>query len=141
MVPKVMSSTIIGESFIYDQKSQKSKPGRILMDTAEEIKKRKMENYLAQSQGAQFQQQMAAEQQATELQAQIKQVISTILSKEAQERIANIRIVKPEFALQVEIYLLQLFQAGRLKPVITDEQLKAILDQLVKKRETKIIRK
>ncbi len=126
---------------IYDQKSQKSKPGRILMDTAEDIKKRKMENYLAQSQNGQFQQQVAAEHQATELQAQIKQVISTILSKEAQERIANIRIVKPEFALQVEIYLLQLFQAGRLKPILTDEQLKAILDQLVKKRETKIIRK
>ena len=111
------------------------------MDTAEDIKKRKMENYLAQSQNGQFQQQVAAEHQATELQAQIKQVISTILSKEAQERIANIRIVKPEFAIQVEIYLLQLFQAGRLKPILTDEQLKAILDQLVKKRETKIIRK
>ncbi len=111
------------------------------MDTAEDIKKRKMENYLAQSQNPQFQQQFAAEQQAAELQAQIKQVISTILSKEAQERIANIRTIKPEFALQVEVYLLQLFQAGRLKPVLTDGQLKAILDQLVKKRETKIIRK
>ncbi len=112
------------------------------MTTAEDIKKRKMQEYLASSRNAQFQeQQMAAEQQATEMQAQIKQVLSTILSKEAQERIANIRMVKPEFALQVEIYLLQSFQAGRLKPILTDDQLKTILDQLVKKREPRIIRK
>ena len=112
------------------------------MTSLEEIKKKKMQDYLASSHDAQYQQQMMAEQQQTmEMQAQIKQVLGTILSKEAQERISNIRNVKPDLALQVEIYLLQLFQGGRLKPPLTDEQLKSILDQLVKKRELKIIRK
>jgi len=112
------------------------------MTSPEEIKKRKMQEYLASSRDAQFQQQqMSEQQQLMEMQAQIKQIMSTVLSKEAQERIANIRIVKPDFALQVEVYLLQLFQAGKLKPPLTDEQLKSILDRLVKKREPQIIRK
>lgn len=112
------------------------------MTSPEEIKKRKMQEYLASSRDAQFQQQqMSEQQQLMEMQAQIKQIMSNVLSKEAQERIANIRIVKPDFALQVEVYLLQLFQAGKLKPPLTDEQLKSILDRLVKKREPQIIRK
>ena len=112
------------------------------MTSLEEIRKRKMQDYLASSRDAQYPQQMMAEQQqAMEMQAQIKQIMGTILSKEAQERISNIRNVKPDLAIQVEIYLLQLFQAGRLKPPLTDEQLKLILDQLVRKRETQIIRK
>ncbi|MCK5698243.1 MAG: hypothetical protein KAH93_00190 [Candidatus Aenigmarchaeota archaeon] len=112
------------------------------MTSPEEIKKRKMQEYLASSRDAQFQQQqMSEQQQLMEMQAQIKQIMCNVLSKEAQERIANIRIVKPDFALQVEVYLLQLFQAGKLKPPLTDEQLKSILDRLVKKREPQIIRK
>lgn len=111
------------------------------MSTIDEIRKKKMENYLAQQQYPNMQQQMAEEQQAREIQTQIKKVMTTLLSKEAQERIANIRTVKPDLAIQVEIYLLQMFQAGRLRPVVTDGQLKAILDQLIKKKETKIIRK
>ena len=116
--------------------------GDVWMTSIDEIKKRKMQEYLASSRDAQYQQQMMAEQQqAMEMQAQIKQVLGTILSTEAQERIANIRNVKPDFALQVEIYLLQMFQAGKLKPPLTGEQLKLILDQIVKKREPQIIRK
>lgn len=111
------------------------------MSTIDEIRKKKMENYLAQQQNPNIQQQMAEEQQAREIQAQIKKVMTTLLSKEAQERISNIRTVKPDLAIQVEIYLLQMFQAGRLRPIVTDAQLKAMLDQLIKKKETKIIRK
>lgn len=111
------------------------------MSTIDEIRKKKMENYLAEHQNPNMQQQMTEEQQAREIQAQIKKVMTTLLSKEAQERIANIRTVKPDLAIQVEIYLLQMFQAGRLRPIVTDEQLKAMLDQLIKKKETKIIRK
>lgn len=111
------------------------------MSTIDEIRKKKMENYLAQQQSPNMQQQMTEEQQAREIQAQIKKVMTTLLSKEAHERIANIRTVKPDLAIQVEIYLLQMFQAGRLRPLVTDSQLKAMLDQLIKKKETKIIRK
>ena len=111
------------------------------MSTIDEIRKKKMENYLAQQQNPNIQQQMAQEQQALEIQAQIKKVMGTILSKEAQERIANIRMIKPDLAIQIEIYLLQMFQAGRLRPIVTDGQLKAMLDQMIKKKETKIIRK
>ena len=111
------------------------------MSTIDELRKKKMQNYLAQQQNPNMQQQMAEEQQARQIQAEIKKVMTTLLSKEAQERISNIRTVKPDLAIQVEIYLLQMFQAGRLRPVVTDVQLKAMLDQMIQKKETKIIRK
>lgn len=109
------------------------------MESIEELRKRRMQNYFADNQSQQ--QQMAAEQQASEMQAQIKQIMSTLLTKEARERISNIRMIKPDLALQVEVYLIQMFQAGKLRTVLDDAQLKTILDQLIKKKETKIIRK
>jgi programmed cell death protein 5 len=62
------------------------------------------------------------------------------LSKEAIERLGRIRIVKPELASQLELYLLQLYQSGKIKKEITDEQLKMFLDSIVNKREFKIIK-
>lgn len=80
-------------------------------------------------------------QQTMKMQAEIKKMMSQILTVEASKRFGNIRAVKPDFALQVELYLLQLFQAGQLKVPVTDEVLKNILDKLVVKRKTKIMRK
>jgi len=79
-------------------------------------------------------------EQLKELEEFKKLVIRRILSKEAIERLGRIRIVKPELASQLELYLLQLYQSGKIKKEISDEQLKMFLDSIVNKREFKIIK-
>jgi len=70
-----------------------------------------------------------------------KEVLKKILSKEAFERLGRIRLVKPALAAQLELYLIQLYQAGKLKTHISDEQLKLILEKLSSGKKFKIIRK
>lgn len=81
-----------------------------------------------------------AEEQATaEAQAQKEAVLRQILMPEARQRLTNIKMVKPQFAEQIEMQLIQLASTGRLKGQVTDEQLKALLQQLQgKERERKI---
>ena len=71
---------------------------------------------------------------------EIKGVLARILDKAAYERLGNIRLVKPELAQQLELYLIQLYQAGQIRSVVTDDQLKQILSMLTRKRDFKIRR-
>lgn len=70
-----------------------------------------------------------------------KLILKQILSKGARERLGRIKLVKPQIALQLELYLVQLYQAGKIKSQISDEQLKTILETLTAKKEFKIIKK
>ena len=69
-----------------------------------------------------------------------KVVMDKILSKEARERLGRVRMVKPELALQVEVYLIKLYQAGRIKNLISDEEMKKILEQFSRGKEYKILK-
>jgi len=69
-----------------------------------------------------------------------KVVMNKILNKEALERLGRIRLVKPELAMQLEIYLMQLYQSGQIKTVIDDSKLKKILDSIIDKKDFKLIR-
>jgi programmed cell death protein 5 len=81
----------------------------------------------------------AEEQAAAEAQAQKEAVLRQILTPEARQRLTNIKMVKSQFAEQIEMQLIQLASTGRLKGQVTDEQLKALLQQLQgKERERKI---
>ncbi len=79
-------------------------------------------------------------QQLQQLEKLKKVVMKKILTKEALERLGRVRVVKPQLAMQLELYLMQLYQAGQIKTVIDDSKLKMILDSLVKKKKFKIIR-
>ena len=84
-------------------------------------------------------QRRAQQQQAVDRQKQA--IIRRILTPEARQRLTNIRMVKPEFAEELEMQLIQLAQSGRLRGQVTDEQLKRTLVQLQgQKKEIKIRR-
>lgn len=69
---------------------------------------------------------------------QIKELAAQVLTKKARERLGNIRVVKPDFANQIEMYLLQLYQAGKIRGKIGEEELKILLKQLQTKRDFNI---
>ncbi|HKZ45209.1 MAG TPA: DNA-binding protein [archaeon] len=69
-----------------------------------------------------------------------KLIMKKILTKEAIERLGRIRLVKPDLAAQLELYLVQLFQEGKIKREISDRELKMILDSLTAKKEFKILK-
>jgi programmed cell death protein 5 len=84
------------------------------------------------------QKQDQAEQQ---LEMQKQELLRQILSPEARQRLANLKMIKPEFTEQLELQLIQLAQSGKLPIPMSDAQLKQILIQLQsRKRETKIRR-
>lgn len=70
-----------------------------------------------------------------------KEILKKILDKNAFERLGRIKLVKPEIASQLELYLIQLFQAGKIKSQISDDQLKAILEKISSKPKFRIVRK
>ncbi|MBI5060769.1 MAG: hypothetical protein HZB67_00470 [Candidatus Aenigmarchaeota archaeon] len=95
----------------------------------DEEKKRLMQKRMEEYQAAAMQ--SAAEQQLLHEQMQIlKKITTQILDARARERLANIKMVKPDMALQLEVYLVQLYQAGHLRSKVTEEQLIAILSKL-----------
>ncbi len=69
-----------------------------------------------------------------------KVVLKKILTKEATERLGRIKLVKPDIANQLELYLVQLYQAGKIPTMITDEQLKMILEQVSVKPKFRILK-
>lgn len=102
----------------------------------EELRRRKMLEYQTQLQEQQRQVELRRQYEI-----QKRAAIQQILTPEARSRLANIRAVKPEFAEQLELQLIQLAQSGKLGSKITDSQLKEILNRLqTRKREFKIRR-
>ncbi len=73
--------------------------------------------------------------------AQKQAALKQILTPEARQRLTNIRMVKPEFADQVELQLIQLAQSGRVKLPISDDQLKDALAKLQSSRKEIRIRR
>jgi len=76
-----------------------------------------------------------------EFEAFKKEIIRKVLTKEAFERLGRVRVVNPLVATQLEIYLLQLYQSGKLTETIDDKRLKQILEVLTPERRMKIKRK
>lgn len=102
----------------------------------EALRRRRM----AEMQRAAYDEQRRSQQQQ-QVDRQKQSIIRQILTPEARQRLANIKMVKPEFAEELEMQLIQLAQSGRLQQQITDEQLKKTLVQLQsQKREVKIRR-
>ncbi len=70
-----------------------------------------------------------------------KSLMGKILDKSAAERLGRVRVANPTLAMQLELYLMQLYQSGQLKETLTDEKLKQILNALTEKKQTRIMRR
>ena len=88
---------------------------------------------------------LAQEQEKTQrvqqLEMQKQSLLRRILTADARQRLTNLKIVKPEFANQLELQLIQLAQQGRVELPMTDEQLKEILIRLQSQRRDIKIRR
>jgi programmed cell death protein 5 len=105
-------------------------------DELDQIRRRKLSSM--QHRGSDEQRQAQAESQ---LEAQKQALLSKILTPEARQRLNNLKMVKAEFAEQMEMQLIELAQTGKLPIPLSDAQLKQILLQLQsRKRETTIRR-
>ena len=101
------------------------------MSELDEIRQKRMAELQAQQQEAQAQ-----------FEAQKKQILGQIMTPEARQRLANLKLTKPEMVNQIELQLIQSAQAGSLRGKVTDDQLKVLLRQIAgQKREIKITRK
>jgi len=62
-----------------------------------------------------------------EADAMRQKVLMVLLDASARQRLANVRMVKPELASAVENYLVNAASSGRLNRALTDDELKQIL--------------
>ena len=108
------------------------------MSDLDEIRRKRMAELQAQQEASQqqmqmhnagmfYQQQMQQQEAQAQLEAQKRQILSQILTSEARNRLANLRLTKPELVQQIELQLIQSAQAGSLRGKVTDEQLKVLL--------------
>jgi programmed cell death protein 5 len=108
-------------------------------DELAELRRRRLEQFQRQSADQQVMEEELRRQKQVD--AQIHHVLLQILEPEARERLANIKLTKPEFARAIEQQLVALAQSGRLKQKITDAQLKELLTQLVPQKKDWNIRR
>lgn len=117
------------------------------MDDLEALRQKRLRELQAQQRrsGAADQDPAAAEPAAAEAAAQeaaLERVLQQILDTEARERLARIRMSRPELADAVTRQLVALAQQGRLARRLTDADLRTILAQVPSDtRDFKITRK
>ncbi|KON31317.1 hypothetical protein AC482_01090 [miscellaneous Crenarchaeota group-15 archaeon DG-45] len=80
----------------------------------------------------QEQQRQAEEQRRAQEEAEVQKqaLLRRVLTPEARQRLTNIRMVRPDYAEQLEIQLIQLAQTRRVQLPITDEMLRELLAQI-----------
>lgn len=89
----------------------------------------------AQAYAAQEAEMARREQERTE-------ILRRILTTEARERLARIRLAKPDVAAAVEQQLIALAASGRIQRAIDDATLRALLERIApERREIKITRR
>ena len=104
-------------------------------DQLDQIRKRKI---LSMQQRSNDEQRQSQEQQ---IEAQKNSLLAKILAPDARQRLNNLKMVKPEFAEQIEMQLIEMAQTGKLPIPLSDIQLKGILIQLQSRKREPTIRR
>jgi programmed cell death protein 5 len=109
-------------------------------DELEMLRQRKMQQ-MQQMQSQQVQQQAMAEERQKEAEAQRAAIMRQILTPEARDRLATVKIAYPDVAHLVEDQLIRLVQMGQIKSQVDEPTLKQILRRVApQKREISIER-
>jgi len=96
---------------------------------------------IRQQKMAELQAKIAEEQARRQREAERAAAMRLILTPEARQRLANLKLVRPEVVNAIEELLIRLVNEGRIRTPITDEDVKAILERVLpKKREIRIER-
>ena len=118
------------------------------MSELDEIRRRRMEQLQQQQMAAQQQQAVdyqklqQEEQMRQQYEEQKKNALRQILTPEARQRLANLRLTKVELVNAIEMQLIQMAEAGRIQIPVTDATLKQILRETTNnKREIHITRR
>ena len=64
-----------------------------------------------------------------------EQMLKVLLTTEARERLANIRMVKPDIARLIENQIIQLASSGKVQKTITDDEIKEFLSSFQKSQK------
>lgn len=59
-----------------------------------------------------------------------KQILRRIISPEGRERLARVKLVKPELVSQIEDYLIKLYVSGKIKKMLSEEEVIKLLEIL-----------
>ncbi len=106
-------------------------------DELDGLRQRKLQELQLQAQ-----QEAVAREQAKQVDAQKQMVMRQLLTPEARERLANLRMTRPDVVESVENQLIMLVQSGRITQQIDDYTLRQILRKVMpQKREIKIERR
>jgi len=62
-----------------------------------------------------------------------KQILRKIISPEGRERLARLKLVKPELVAQIENYLVNLYISGKIKKALSEEEVIKLLEMLSSK--------
>jgi len=62
-----------------------------------------------------------------------KQILRKIISPEGRERLARVKLVKPELVTQIEDYIVNLYMNGRIKKALSEEEIIKLLKMLSSK--------
>ncbi|MCU0859697.1 MAG: DNA-binding protein [Thermoplasmata archaeon] len=91
---------------------------------------------------ARAQQEALMQEQQKQIDTQRAMVMRQLLTPEARERLANLRMTRPDVVETVENQLIMLVQSGRINQQIDDYTLRQILRKIMpSKREIKIERR
>ncbi|MFH7880957.1 MAG: DNA-binding protein [Candidatus Aenigmatarchaeota archaeon] len=61
---------------------------------------------------------------------QKNEILRKILEPKAKERLARVKLVKPQLVEQIEDYLIKMFNSGKIKKRISEEEIIKLLESL-----------
>ncbi len=105
-------------------------------DELDQIRKRKLSSMQRRVSDEQRQ-----SQEESQVEAQKQALLAKILAPEARQRLNNLKMVKADFAEQIEMQLISMAQTGKLPIPLSDAQLKQILVQLQSRKREPTIRR
>lgn len=111
------------------------------MDELEALRQKRLQQLMQQQAGQQYQEQMQRAAQEQQINEQLDSLMNQVLEPEAKQRLVNIRFARPEFARQIEVLLLRLYQGGQLQRKLSDEEFKKILEKISSQKKEPTIKR